>query len=306
LTGAKGIKNIISEGAKEITRRFRMLFYSNDGIRKAGSVGASFAGRSVKKFATFAQVNFHQPPDFHAVEPPTALDFADTHFSFQSISWPHFRYWTTRTSTLTRLRRLRKIMSDIGEGDIERDLFILQRLAERGIMWNRWKESSLRGWGIYYLINSRLKKGQTNSRQLRNSRLQKVIKLCFIAINGIGYPLALTMLAFLYRYSSNFGRSITLPITWFLGLIGVFAHIYAQYSTKKNDTFLDIDLLTFSFSHSFPIGSLSKSSLNALTAKIFPAGLPSEVLVIAVNQTLIQTIFLFLIGLALRNHFRLH
>lgn len=304
-SNAKGFKAKLVEGSKEIFRRIRMLFYSNDGLKRAGHTGAEFAGRQVRELADFSRVRFDQPPDFQGVEPASALDFAESRFSFRATSWPYLRHWTTRTATLTRLRRLRKITKDIDENDIERSLFFLQRMAERGVAWRVWWDDVLRGWGIYHLISARLKAGRADMRSIRRSRLRKLFRSAVVALTGFWRPMMLTALVTLYRYSSDFGRSFTLPAIWFIGLVVAFAQCYAQYAASTNRAFWDADLLAFSFSHSFPISPLARGSFDDFGARLFPSGLPPEALAITVGQTLLQTILLFLMALALRNHFRM-
>ena len=304
-SNAKGFRAKFVEGAKEIVRRIRMLFHSNDGLKLAGHTGAEFAGRRVRELADFSRVRFDQPPDFQGVEPASALDLAESRFSFRATSWPYFRYWTTRTATLTRLRRLRKIAKDIDENDIERSLFFLQRMAERGVAWRVWWDDVLQGWGIYHLISARLKAGRADMKSIRRSRLNKLLRSTVVAVRGFWRPMMLTALVALYRYSSDFGRSVTLPAIWFAGLVVAFARWYAQYAPGTNRALWDADLLAFSFSHSFPISPLARGSFDDFGARLFPDGLPPEALAITVGQTLLQTILLFLMALALRNHFRL-
>ncbi len=295
----------ILEGLKEILRCIRVLFYSNDGFKDAGPTGANFTGRSIKNLADFSRVRFEQPPDFQSVEPASALDFAKSRFSFQATSWPYFRYWTTRTNTLTRLRRLRKIAKDIDENDVERDLFILQKMAERGVAWHVWWDDVLHGWGIYHLIKSRLKAGHEDFQSLRGSHLRKLARSLSVAIRGFWGPLLHTVLVFLYRYSSDFGRSITLPAMWFVVFMFTFARWYSQYTSEPRRDFWNADLLAFSFGHSFPISPLARGSFDVFSDLLFPNGMPPEVLAMTIGQTLVQTIMLFLVVLALRNYFRL-
>ncbi len=44
----------------------------------------------------------------------------------------------TNSETITHLRRLRGVAKEIHAVDAERDLFILERQAERGILWRDW------------------------------------------------------------------------------------------------------------------------------------------------------------------------
>ena len=57
--------------------------------------------------------------------------------------------WTTDTDIAARIRRLRKIMADIHAQDVERDLFILERQAERLPLY---KTNKLQGVGAILLL----------------------------------------------------------------------------------------------------------------------------------------------------------
>jgi hypothetical protein len=268
--------------------------------------GADFSNRAIKGFADFSRVRFEQPPDFQNVQPATALDLAEVRFSFRPTAWPRLRYWTTQTETVTRLRRLRKIAKDIEETDIEQSLFILQRMAERGVAWRVWWDNVLHGWGIYHLINAHLKdRKATEISRLKRQWSLKLARSVWVAITGIGRPLMLTFLVFIYRYSSDFGRSIVLPTMWFVLLLFGAAYWYSLYTPAPFHAERISDLITFSFSHSFPISPMARQNFEHIAARLFPAGMPIEVLAVSIGQTIVETLLLFLMVLALRNHFRL-
>ena len=132
---AEGVAARVVEGSKEVARRIRVFFYPASPLRRDGFAGCDFSNRSIKGSADFSRVRFEQPPNFQNVDPATALDLAEARFSFRATEFPRLRYWTTKTETVTRLRRLRKIAKDIDEPDVEQSLFILQRMAERGVAW---------------------------------------------------------------------------------------------------------------------------------------------------------------------------
>lgn len=302
---AKGIKARIVEGFTEVARRIRVLFYPLNDVMRSRFAGADFSNRSIKGFADFSRVRFEQPPDFQNVQPATALDLAEARFSFRPTAWPRLRYWTTQTETVTRLRRLRKIAKDIEETDIEQSLFILQRMAERGVAWRVWWDNVLHGWGIYHLINAHLKdRKATEIFRLKRQWPLKLARSVWVALTGIWRPLMLTFLVFIYRYSSDFGRSIVLPTMWFvLFLVGA-AYWYSLYTPGPYHVERIPDLITFSFSHSFPISPMARQNFENITTRLFPAGMPTKVLAISTGQTIIETLLLFLMALALRNHFR--
>jgi uncharacterized protein YjbI with pentapeptide repeats len=302
---AKGIKAKVVEGLREFARRIRVLFRPLNDVMRQRFAGPDFSNRSIKGLADFSRVRFEQPPDFQNVEPATALDLAETQFSFRATESPRLRCWTTQTETVTRLRRLQKIAKDIDEVDIERSLFILQRMAERGVAWRVWWDNVLRGWGIYHLINAHLKdRKATETSRLKRRWPLKLARSVWLAIAGVGRPLMLTLLVFIYRYSSDFGRSIVRPTIWFVLFLFGAAYLYALYTPASSRADRIPALIAFSFSHSFPLNPMARQSFEAIASRLFPNGIPIEVLTIATGQTILETFLLFLIVLAIRNHFR--
>jgi uncharacterized protein YjbI with pentapeptide repeats len=299
---AEGVAARVVEGAKEFARRIRILFYPASPLRRDGFAGCDFSNRSLKGSADFSRVRFEQPPNFQGVDPAVALDLAAARFSFRATEWPRLRHWTTKTETVTRLRRLRKIAKDIDEPDIEQSLFILQRMAERGVAWRVWWDDVLLGWGIYHLINAHLKgRMTTDISRLKRRWPSRLVRSARVAVTGIGRPLMLTFLVFIYRYSSDFGRSTALPAAWFALVLFGFARWYSLYAAVSARF---QDLIAFSFSHSFPISPMTRQSFDAIASRLFPGGIPTDVLMISTGQSILETLFLFLIALSIRNHFR--
>jgi hypothetical protein len=290
------------EGSKEFARRIRVLFYPASPLRRDGFAGCDFSNRSIKGSADFSRVRFEQPPNFQNVDPATALDLAEARFSFRATEWPRLRHWTTKTETVTRLRRLRKIAKDIDEPDIEQSLFILQRMAERGVAWRVWWDDVLQGWGIYHLINAHLKGRRiTDISRLKRRWPLRLVRSARVAVTGSGRPLMLTFLVFIYRYSSDFGRSIALPAVWFVLVLFGFVRWYSLYAAVSVRF---QDLIAFSFSHSFPLSPMTRQSFDGIALRLFPGGIPADVLMISTGQSILETLFLFLIALSIRNHFR--
>jgi hypothetical protein len=55
--------------------------------------------------------------------------------------------WTEKSEVPLRLRRLRKIAEETKNHDLERDLYIEERKAERGVyLGQRWDELKKQGW----------------------------------------------------------------------------------------------------------------------------------------------------------------
>jgi len=300
---AEGFGPRIVEGVREFLRRIRVLFNPVSPLRRDGFAGCDFSNRSIKGSADFSRVRFEQPPNFQNVDPATALDLAEARFGFRATEWPRLKYWTTKTETVTRLRRLRKIAKDIDEPDIEQSLFILQRMAERGVAWRVWWDDVLQGWGIYHLINAHLRDRRTTDiSRLKRQWPWRLARSVRVALTGFGRPLVRTILVFIYRYSSDFGRSAVLPGVWFAVVLFGFARWYLSYASASARM---KDLIAFSFSHSFPLNPMTRQTFDAIASRLFPFEIPTEVLMIATGQAIVQTSFLFLIALSIRDHFRI-
>lgn len=91
---------------------------------------ADFSGRSFERGADFTNVRFNSPPDFDAATGLHRIDFSSAHIGFVPPGKPH---WTSDTKIPIHLRAFRKIAEDTKNHDLERDLYIEERKAERGI-----------------------------------------------------------------------------------------------------------------------------------------------------------------------------
>ena len=94
----------------------------------------SFARRAFEHWAGFADVRFDRPPDFDGATDLQRIDFtgARAGFSPADRSW-WMPDWTTDSSVAVRLRALRSHIEATKNHDFERDLYIEERKAERGI-----------------------------------------------------------------------------------------------------------------------------------------------------------------------------
>ncbi len=140
---------------------------------------AEFTGRHFLGPLTLRNAHFEEVPEFANTEGAGNIDPSGMRISFQgSIPIPvlsHVRgalaslagvvprrpirkshlHWTADSEVSARIRRLRKIMADIHAHDIERDLFILEKKADRGVLWalggfrNRWKSI---GWTLLLAV----------------------------------------------------------------------------------------------------------------------------------------------------------
>ena len=106
---------------------------------------ANFTGRSFERTANFSNARFYYPPDFDAATNHARIDFTGAHVGFVAAGkWLH---WTENSRIPVRLRAFRKIAEETKNHDLERDLYIEERNAERGVyLRQRWEELKKEGW----------------------------------------------------------------------------------------------------------------------------------------------------------------
>jgi hypothetical protein len=112
-------------------------------------------------------------------------------------------------------------------------------------------------------------------------------------------------LYYLYDWCSDYGRSILRPLLFLLIVWLSFAHAYLGVSDREVSEDSRQSALVLSASHTIPIYAVSKDARiraqNILYSKEYT---PSAIYYLGVTQSLLSSIFIFLIGLALRNRFR--
>lgn len=245
---------------------------------------ADFAARDFVGESIFATAYFSEPPDFRATEHRENLDWTGVKFGFGgrlgkgllSIRTPG---WTTQTKTITDLRRLRGIAKEIHAVDAERDLFILERQAERGLLWKDWWRG---GWATRLVDWWR--------------------------------PLTSTVVMGFYIYLSNCGRSIWRPLFWLVVLNWAFYYLYAAlyealfqrplFAWVKNALF-DLTLAS-----AIPFGATARPSFESAVRTLFQdsqSGLiqiPWQYQAVSATQGITNLVLLFLLALALRNYFK--
>ena len=241
--------------------------------------GATFSGRALfnnvtfrgwtlftdvtfEKKAYFSRARFDQLPSFSGSKGLEYLVLVDTQFRFGKGI---FR-WTADPIVVAHLRQMRSIAQTTNATDAERDLFILERMAERGVLWKDWWDG---GW---------------------KSRLLEWWQ-----------PAAATVLMFFYWALSNCGRSVALPFLWFIAAnVGAF-YVYSLLA----DTPVDEALRNLTFANMLPFGTLAKPLSEHAAIELFHGGvLPPAVGLAAIGQGVVNALLVFLLALALRNHFK--
>jgi len=136
------------------TEPFEDIDFSNSRFDRQ----STFSNRRFEGEIDLTGCRFRQPPDFSGTQNHDRISWKGAHFDFSDFSFfPLSTRITNNYRIPTHLRRLRKIAADIHDTDTERDLFILERAAERGVYWaqgRKWKairESLL--FFLYWLVS---------------------------------------------------------------------------------------------------------------------------------------------------------
>ena len=114
-------------------------------------------------------------------------------------------------------------------------------------------------------------------------------------------PFAATVWMFLYSTLSDCGRSTLRPIFWIVvANVGAF-FIYAQLADNK----VTEALWNLTFANLLPFGTLAKPLAEHAATELFHGGvLPPSVGLTAIFQGIVNAVLVFLLALALRNHFK--
>jgi hypothetical protein len=249
---------------------------------------AIFSGRTFERDADFTNARFYSPPVFDAAAKDALIDFTGAHIGFAPPG--KLLEWTEKSEVPLRLRRLRKIAEETKNHDLERDLYIEERKAERGVyLGQRWDELKKQGWKNWP----------------RN--------LVRLAIHGFWI-----FIMFLYWVLADYGRNFLLPAFW-LGLsvpffywryTEVLASLMHEAGPANADKY-NYAIWMLAFGNAVPfVGPLT---IDAEIKKfLFCPGfdhclpLPPEWFqLLVLVQNLLSIVLVFFIGLALRNYFKI-
>ncbi len=244
---------------------------------------ASFSSVTIDGRVEFLDTEFHGIPDFHAVKNVERIALDTVEFTLPKPTGRPARllYWATGIrgsdrATIIRVRQIRGIANANHAIDAERDLTILERNAQVGSAW-------------------------TGLKKLRP------FKEWWRALSTVFFS---TPLLLAYRWSSNYGRSVKWPLLWLLASWFLWYVVYLKLymSTGRSLSGLNLSALNdIARSGMLPLGTVLRPSYTAAIETLFDkdAGIPSGFQNALLLQNVTSLIFLFLIGLALRNFFRL-
>lgn len=121
---------------------------------------------------------------------------------------------------------------------------------------------------------------------------------------GWGRILITTFLMAIYWVSSNCGRSVVMPLFWLgISLVG-FGYWYANHVAGAIEGKTYDALATFTLANAIPFVGSSRQATSGAVKILFSGTMPDAVYGITLFQGLTSVLLLFLVGLALRAHFK--
>lgn len=245
---------------------------------------ADFSGRSFERRADFTGAQFYRPPIFDGVTHGHRIDFTSAFIGFGT---PGQFNWTSDSKIPLRLRATRKLAEETKNHDLERDLYIEERKAERGVyLHQHWRDL-------------REKPTLSKGRAL-------VAHVFWIVV------------MFFYWLFGDYGRSFIWPFAWLALSVPLFAWLYERIfapliheAGPLNKANYKHALHMLALANALPfVGSLA---LDAEVKKfLFCPGYgkclpipPEWYQCVATLQSLISIILIFFIGLAMRNYFKI-
>jgi hypothetical protein len=251
--------------------------------------GADFSSRSFDGVINFANALFFRPPIFHNASNVAQIDFSGTRIKFAHSGE---RQWTSDSTIPIRLRALRKIAEETKNHDLERDLFVEERNAERGVYWRQF-----------------VKELKAVSITEKSRVMGRLLTHCLWIVVLFGYGAL-----------ADYGRRFERPLGWLVLSVFIFHSGYAsilsplrQKVDPANKDHYDQAVWMLALGNAVPfVGHLSidagiKKSLYCpgdVCRERSPIP-PLGVQVLVIVQNVVSIAFIFFFGLALRNYFKI-
>jgi hypothetical protein len=242
---------------------------------------AVFSGRTFEGNADFTNARFYSPPSFDNVTNASRVDFTGAYIGFARPGKP--LHWTNDSRIPVRLRAFRKFAEETKNHDLERDLYIEERKAERGVFLVRrfldWVKDPKRKWAL-------------------------IAHILWIAVMAVYWALA------------DYGRSFMRPAAWLIVSGFFFYWGYLAVLTSKASP-PDVDkykhaVRMLALGNAVPfVGPLTIDSDVKKFLFCPRPDCPSPVIppecyqLLVVGQNLFSITCVFFIGLALRNYFKI-
>jgi Pentapeptide repeats (9 copies) len=277
------------EQRKQVLAAHKALHQSGAGPDGFGSISfedahfgghAYFAGRKFFSHSGFTAARFYEPPTFDRCENTGRLNLYGARITFSGTLFGFIPGWTTDSDVGIRLRLLRKLADETKNHDLERDLYIEERRAERGIRLARYFRVGRPGW-------------------------PRLVAHClWIAIMGIYWLLA------------DYGRSVIRPLIALVASIFVFNASYSVVLSPPpamSETTFRNAVWAFTIANAVPfVGALSLEKelkdtiLCAASSSPACDRVPKTAFqLLALGQSIVSGLLIFFVALALRNFFKL-
>jgi uncharacterized protein YjbI with pentapeptide repeats len=279
---------------------------------------ADFSGRSFERAADFTQARFYYPPDFDPATKDARIDFTGTYIGF--VPPGRLLHWTSDSKVPARLRTLRKIADDTKNHDLERDLYMEERKAERGVYLNQLFERDELDKKLrvvteqkkHVWLEWRLKRRVRNAHWLgllaKPSQAARLIAHClWIIAMGVYWALADYGRSFI-RPAVALGLSVPL---FHLGYAAVLAPLMPKAGPLADKYEHAVSMVALGNAVPF-VGPLTidaevKKFLFCPSGDVscLPPFPPEGFQALVIAQNVLSIVLVFFIGLALRNYFRI-
>lgn len=239
---------------------------------------SSFDGVGLKENFNIARAKFYDIPSFESIENGKCIRLNHAKFHINR-GWLQ---WTSKESVIRRIQSLRGV-AEINHATNEiRDLFILERQAERGILWGAWREEK---WSL------------AKFRQAAQS----------------------TILLFTYWLLADFGRSVFRPILAMFAVNIGFFYLYQNLYRGAVLGTVKSALRDYTLTNSIPFGRLMNPAFEQSLRTLFELTVVDSRGIVAdryfdisltfqvtgMLQSIVSGVLIFLIALGIRNYFRI-
>jgi hypothetical protein len=266
---------------------------------------ANFSGRNFLGRCDLTGARFGQPPKFDECKGTSNIDLYGAAIRFSGRR--RIPGWTTDSDVAVRLRALRKLADETKNHDLERDLYIEERKAERGIVLARY-------WS---------KKGNASPEEPKDRTDWRRVPTVLIKLRFLAHCLWVAVMCG-YWLLSDYGRSFVRPLLA-LGLsVLLFKWAYVMaVGTPSAMAAKDFEgaAKAYAIANSLPfVGALTlekdvkmillcagrQTQYTTVYGPPICSPLPSpRFQLVTVFQSIFSAICIFFAGLALRNYFKL-
>jgi uncharacterized protein YjbI with pentapeptide repeats len=280
---------------------------------------AIFSGRSFERAADFTNARFYSPPDFDAAANMHRIDFTGAYIRF--VPPGKLIHCTKDSHIPVRLRAFRKIVEDTKNHDLERDLYIEERKAERGVYWHQLVEELKKASEEFKKklenIDEQYRDVRSNWRHRARARNAHRLGIAVKIARLLTHLLWIVVMA-VYWALADYGRSFIRPAAWLVSSEFFFCWCYTEVLAQLMAKAPDIEkykqaVRMLALGNAVPfVGPLTidakiKEFLfcpnNA--ASCLPPIPPEGFQLLVIAQNLFSITCVFFIGLALRNYFRI-